>query len=106
MQLDPDAEFNAQGGGNKDLYSINDGDSGMRVVLPGTPGAELTYYVRVRSTSPQVFLPPSFDERKPFKALESQPPMSLTLTSPACRRPGTPFSRSPRRWTWDYQPSS
>ncbi len=52
MQLDPAAQFNAAGGGNKDFYGTNDGDAGMRVVLPGSLGSQLTYYVRVRSTNP------------------------------------------------------
>ncbi|TWU60075.1 Matrixin [Rubripirellula tenax] len=35
-----------------DLYSTNDGDSGMRVILPGTTGTRNTFYVRVRSANP------------------------------------------------------
>jgi len=35
-----------QGG---DFYSVNPKDAGMRVILPGTPGAQNQYYVRVRS---------------------------------------------------------
>lgn len=34
-----------------DRYTINIGDAGMRVVLPGQPGAATTYHVRVRSSS-------------------------------------------------------
>lgn len=32
-----------------DFYSQNKGDAGFRVILPGTPGAVGTYFVRVRS---------------------------------------------------------
>lgn len=35
----------------KDLYSTNIRDAGMRVVLPGQPGTENVYHVRVRSSS-------------------------------------------------------
>ena len=51
MQLDHDAERNATGE-YRDLYSLNDGDSGMRVVLPGAAGTRTTFYVRVRSNGP------------------------------------------------------
>ncbi|MEM9587098.1 MAG: pre-peptidase C-terminal domain-containing protein, partial [Planctomycetota bacterium] len=51
MQKDFEARSNAQGGGRSDLYSLNDGDSAMRVVLPGSEGTVGTYYVRVRSNN-------------------------------------------------------
>ncbi|WP_372717777.1 DVUA0089 family protein [Novipirellula sp.] len=51
MQLDHDAEVNATGE-YRDLFSQNDGDSGMRIVLPGTTGTRNTFYVRVRSSNP------------------------------------------------------
>ena len=35
----------------KDFYSVNTGDAGMRVVLPGVTGVQSTYNVRVRSAS-------------------------------------------------------
>jgi hypothetical protein len=35
----------------KDLYSTNTRDAGMRLVLPGQPGTENVYHVRVRSSS-------------------------------------------------------
>jgi hypothetical protein len=35
----------------KDLYSTNIRDAGMRVILPGQPGTENVYHVRVRSSS-------------------------------------------------------
>ncbi len=53
--IDPGAlnsQLNAQGGGVRDFYGLNDGDAGMRVVLPGSPGSTGTYYVRVRSSNP------------------------------------------------------
>ncbi len=37
-----------------DVYSTNPRDAGMRLVLPGTAGSVRTYYVRVRSSSPQI----------------------------------------------------
>ncbi len=51
MQFDIDPELNATGE-YRDLYSQNDGDSAMRVVLPGTSGTRNTFYVRVRSSNP------------------------------------------------------
>ena len=51
MQLDHDAPQN-QTGEYRDLYSTNDGDAGMRVVLPGITGTRRTFYVRVRSNNP------------------------------------------------------
>ncbi len=50
MQLDHDAPRNATGE-YRDLYTTNDGDSGMRVVLPGSTGTRNTFYVRVRSNN-------------------------------------------------------
>ncbi|QDT05605.1 Matrixin [Rubripirellula lacrimiformis] len=50
MQLDQAAEQN-QAGGYRDLFTTNDGDSGMRVILPGTSGTRNTFYVRVRSAN-------------------------------------------------------
>ncbi len=52
MPLDSDTRFNAQGGGNRDFYSTNDGDSAMRVVLTGVAGSTGQFYVRVRSANP------------------------------------------------------
>lgn len=37
-----------------DQYTTNPRDAGMRVVLPGNPGAAATYHVRVRSNSPDL----------------------------------------------------
>ncbi|TWU43841.1 hypothetical protein Q31b_13730 [Novipirellula aureliae] len=50
MQLDHDPLVNATYE-YLDLYSTNDGDAGMRVVLPGVSGTRNTYYVRVRSSN-------------------------------------------------------
>ena len=50
-QLNPDVRINELGGGIRDFNSINDGDSALRAVLPGTTGTTLTYYVRVRSSN-------------------------------------------------------
>lgn len=49
MQLDHDAVQTATGE-YRDLYTTNDGDSGMRVVLTGSTGTRNTFYVRVRSS--------------------------------------------------------
>lgn len=38
-------------GAPKDLYSTNPRDAGMRVVLPGEPGSNVQYHVRVRSSN-------------------------------------------------------
>ena len=35
----------------KDLYSTNVRDAGMRLILPGQPGSENVYHIRVRSSS-------------------------------------------------------
>lgn len=43
--------FSSAQGVPKDLYSTNPRDAGMRVVLPGDPGAKNLYHVRVRSSS-------------------------------------------------------
>ncbi|WP_173405146.1 Ig-like domain-containing protein, partial [Novipirellula maiorica] len=51
MQLDHDAEINVTGE-YRDLFSQNDGDSAMRIVLPGTTGTRNTFYVRIRSSNP------------------------------------------------------
>ncbi len=51
MKLDPLGQTNADGT-YFDLYSLNDGDAGMRVVLPGVSGTTGTFYVRVRSFNP------------------------------------------------------
>ena len=53
MNLDPEARLNARGGGHRDLFTANDGDAGMRVVLPGSEGTSGIYYVRVRSHNGQ-----------------------------------------------------
>ena len=53
MNLDIMAELNQRGGGFRDLYSVNDGDAGMRVVLPGNAGTTRTFYIRVRSNNGQ-----------------------------------------------------
>jgi parallel beta-helix repeat protein/VCBS repeat-containing protein len=50
MQLDHDAPENADGS-YRDLYTTNDGDSGMRVVLPGVTGTRNDFFVRVRSNN-------------------------------------------------------
>ncbi|NNE01070.1 MAG: hypothetical protein HKN47_27455, partial [Pirellulaceae bacterium] len=50
MELDHDAPTN-HNGEYRDLFSNNDGDSAMRVVLPGTTGSQRTYFVRVRSSN-------------------------------------------------------
>jgi hypothetical protein len=50
MRLDHDAAQTA-GGEYRDLFTTNDGDSAMRVVLPGTTGTRNTFYVRVRSSN-------------------------------------------------------
>lgn len=39
---------------NEDNYTINPYDAGMRIVLPGDADAENSYFVRVRSASPQL----------------------------------------------------
>lgn len=36
---------------DRDLYSVNPRDAGMRIVLPGATGAANTYYIRVRSSN-------------------------------------------------------
>ena len=59
MPMDPDARTNRAGGGAVDLYSTNDGDAAMRVVLPGSVGTVRTYYVRVRSSNPSDLSDPS-----------------------------------------------
>ncbi len=51
MQLDHDAPRNVVGDEYRDLYTTNDGDSAMRVVLPGSTGTRNTFYVRVRSSN-------------------------------------------------------
>lgn len=38
----------------QDHQTINPRDAGMRVILPGTPGATATYHVRVRSNGPDL----------------------------------------------------
>ncbi len=38
-------------GAKGDVYSLNDKDAGMRVVLPGTAGVEGRYFLRVRSSN-------------------------------------------------------
>ena len=50
MQLDHDAPDNADGS-YRDLFTTNDGDSGMRVVLPGVTGTRNDFFVRVRSNN-------------------------------------------------------
>lgn len=50
MQLDHDGASNADGS-YRDLYTTNDGDSGMRVVLPGVTGTRNDFFVRVRSNN-------------------------------------------------------
>ena len=50
MQLDHDAFANVNGD-YRDLYTTNDGDSAMRVLLPGTVGTRNTFFVRVRSAA-------------------------------------------------------
>lgn len=37
-----------------DFYSVNPADAGMRLILPGAAGTTGTYYVRVRSSSPDL----------------------------------------------------
>jgi hypothetical protein len=41
----------------QDHFTTNPRDAGMRVILPGQPGAETTYHVRVRSASEDVANP-------------------------------------------------
>ena len=53
MRLDIDAATNVDGS-YRDLYSMNDGNSGMRIVLPGTEGVTARFYVRVRSSNATV----------------------------------------------------
>ena len=50
MRLDHNAPTNATGE-YRDLYTTNDGDSGLRIVLPGTTGTQQTFFVRVRSNN-------------------------------------------------------
>lgn len=51
MKLDHDAPRNKVGDEYRDLYTTNDGDSAMRVVLPGSTGTRNTFYIRVRSSN-------------------------------------------------------
>ncbi|MCR9293841.1 MAG: PPC domain-containing protein, partial [bacterium] len=48
---DPDFYYESALGVPKDLYSTNPFDAGMRVRLPGSPGATNLYHVRVRSSN-------------------------------------------------------
>lgn len=48
---DPNNPAQASSLAISDRYSTNPGDAGMRVILPGQPGAATTYHVRVRSSS-------------------------------------------------------
>ena len=50
MQLDHDAAENSDGS-YRDLYTTNDGDSGMRVLLPGVTGTRNDFFVRIRSNN-------------------------------------------------------
>ena len=59
MELDHNAPVNVTGE-YRDLFSNNDGDSAMRVVLPGATGSERTYYVRVRSNNPEFAINPTY----------------------------------------------
>ncbi len=52
LDSNPFAPANSQSGTTAtDLYSTNPLDAGMRIVLPGAPGASSTYFVRVRSSN-------------------------------------------------------
>lgn len=59
MQLDQDAFFNVNGG-YRDLYTTNDGDSAMRVLLPGTTGTRNTFFIRVRSANTDAIGPADY----------------------------------------------
>lgn len=50
MLFNPQASANADGT-YRDDYSLNEGDAGMRVVLPGSGTALTSYFVRVRSAN-------------------------------------------------------
>ena len=47
----PELYLKSATGAPKDLYSTNPRDAGMRVVLPGEPGSNVQYHVRVRSSN-------------------------------------------------------
>ncbi|MBX3420875.1 MAG: tandem-95 repeat protein [Pirellulaceae bacterium] len=51
LDADPFAPRNSRVPIAADFHSLNPHDAGMRVILPGTPGQETTYYVRVRSSN-------------------------------------------------------
>ena len=63
-------------GGGGDFYTTNPRDPGMRLVLPGTPGQQLRYYVRVRSQPRQdsatlALFPGSTDKERYEASLQS-----------------------------------
>ncbi|MGN6135087.1 MAG: hypothetical protein ACTHOU_11350, partial [Aureliella sp.] len=47
----PELYLQSATGAPKDLYSTNPRDAGLRVVLPGEPGSNVLYHVRVRSSN-------------------------------------------------------
>ncbi len=47
----PELYLKSATGAPKDLYSTNPRDAGMRVVLPGEPGTNAQYHIRVRSSN-------------------------------------------------------
>lgn len=47
----PELYLKSATGAPKDLYSTNPRDAGMRVVLPGEPGTNVQYHIRVRSSN-------------------------------------------------------
>lgn len=47
----PELYLKSAAGAPKDLYSTNPRDAGMRVVLPGEPGTQTLYHVRIRSSN-------------------------------------------------------
>ncbi len=47
----PELYLKSATGAPKDLYSTNPRDAGMRVVLPGEPGSNVQYHIRVRSSN-------------------------------------------------------
>ncbi|MCC6508553.1 MAG: pre-peptidase C-terminal domain-containing protein, partial [Pirellulaceae bacterium] len=47
----PQLYLSTAAGAPKDLYSTNPRDAGMRVVLPGEPGSNVQYHIRVRSSN-------------------------------------------------------
>lgn len=68
-----------------DFYTTNPRDPGMRLVLPGTPGQQLRYYVRVRSQPRQ---DPGWLARFPGSTIQEQ--YEVSLRSPTFDQPDDP----------------